>query len=589
MQNDEERYFRKDDFLVMKSGSTVLFKDYKIALRPLLQIYREDLRTAWPSILLLVVTILAGALLSVSGPYVFSRIIDAVPKEAGPWIMAFSLYAVLTALATGIQRCTQYLAVIHSERLEFVATTRFFERITHKDASFFTDHNPTEIQQAQTQGASAASILMQIVLIYFVPGFANFLFSIIVLGAAISPELILIVFCYGAVFIGLTIASNRFTSRYLERAIEAGQQNAGFVGNAVSMIEPLRYTGSTAWMQQRFGENANAIYQNWRLYSLRRIGFVATLALALCLQLMLSFYLLLPRYQQGVVSVGDIVLFNMLLLQLNIPFEMIGQSIGEAMRSLARFMPCARMWMEPETLEEEEIDVELAVLHPETVELQNVGFRYDNGRGVDNVSFTASPAHLTFITGETGSGKSTLFKLLQKALVPQQGRILVEGIDLRKIGRERWYSVIGIVPQEIQLLNDSLRANIVLGRPHDEGRLREVAEQAAILKRIEGMADGFDTIVGERGLKLSGGERQRIAIARALYGAPSILLLDEASSALDEETEREIMDQLRKLDGDLTIIAITHRQSSIRSQDQVIALKAVEASDSVSEPPRLSP
>ncbi len=563
-----------------------MFKNYKIALSPLLQIYRQDLRTAWPSILLLIVTILAGALLSVSGPYVFSRIIDDVPKEAGPWIMAFSLYAILTALATGTQRCTQYLAVIHSERLEFVATTRFFERITRKLGTFFTDHNPAEIQQAQTQGASAASILMQIVLIYFVPGFANFLFSIIVLGAAISPELILIVFCYGAVFIALTIASNRFTSRYLERAIEAGQQNAGFVGNAVSMIEPLRHTGSTAWMQERFGENANAIYQNWRLYSLRRIGFIAALSLALCFQLMLSFYLLLPRYQQGTISVGDIVLFNMLLLQLNIPFEMIGQSIGEAIRSLARFMPCARMWLEPE--EPAEVAAEQSVSHPETIELWNVGFRYDNGRGVSNVSFTASPARFTFIIGETGSGKSTLFKLLQKTMVPQQGHILVDGADLREIGKDRWYSLVGIVPQEIQLLNDSLRTNIVLGRPNDEERLREVAEQAAILKRIEGMADGFDTIVGERGLKLSGGERQRIAIARALYGAPSILLLDEASSALDEETEREIMDQLRKLDGDLTIIAITHRQSSIRAQDQVVTLKAVEASESVSEPPPLS-
>lgn len=563
-----------------------MFKNYKIALSPLLQIYRQDLRTAWPSILLLIVTILAGALLSVSGPYVFSRIIDDVPKEAGPWIMAFSLYAILTALATGTQRCTQYLAVIHSERLEFVATTRFFERITRKHGTFFTDHNPAEIQQAQTQGASAASILMQIVLIYFVPGFANFLFSIIVLGAAISPELILIVFCYGAVFIALTIASNRFTSRYLERAIEAGQQNAGFVGNAVSMIEPLRHTGSTAWMQERFGENANAIYQNWRLYSLRRIGFIAALSLALCFQLMLSFYLLLPRYQQGTISVGDIVLFNMLLLQLNIPFEMIGQSIGEAIRSLARFMPCARMWLEPE--EPEEVAAEQSVSHPETIELRNVGFRYDNDRGVSNVSFTASPARFTFIIGETGSGKSTVFKLLQKNMVPQQGHILVDGVDLREIGKDRWYSLVGIVPQEIQLLNDSLRTNIVLGRPNDEERLREVAAQAAILKRIEGMADGFDTIVGERGLKLSGGERQRIAIARALYSAPSILLLDEASSALDEDTEREIMDQLRKLDDDLTIIAITHRQSSIRAQDQVVTLKAVEASESVSEPPPLS-
>lgn len=564
-----------------------MFKDYKIAFQPLRQIYKEDLRTAWASIALLVVTILAGAILAVAGPFVFSRIIDDVPNETGPWILAFSIYAALTALATGIQRCTQYLAVIHSERLELVATTRFFERITRKQASFFTDYNPAEIQQAQTQGASAASILMQIVLIYFVPGFANFLFSIIVLGAAISPELILIVFCYGAAFIGLTIASNRFTSRYLERAIDAGQQNAGFVGNAVNMIEPLRHTGSIVWMQQRFGENASAIYQNWRLYSLRRIGFIATLALALCLQLMLSFYLLLPRYQQGAISVGDIVLFNMLLLQLNIPFEMIGQSIGEAMRSLARFMPCARMWMEPE--ESQEVELELPAPRPETIEVQNVGFRYDNGRGVDNVSFTASPARLTFITGETGSGKSTLFKLLQKTLVPQQGRILIEGVDLKKIGRGSWYSVVGIVPQEIQLLNDSLRTNIVLGRPRDEERLRKVAEKAAILRRIESMANGFDTIVGERGLKLSGGERQRIAIARALYGAPSILLLDEASSALDEDTEREIMDQLRKLNGNLTIIAITHRQSSIRPGDQVITLKPVEASDSMSQLPFLPP
>jgi len=266
---------------------------------------------------------------------------------------------------------------------------------------------------------------------------------------------------------------------------------------------------------------------------------------------------------------------------------MIGQSVSEAMRSLARFMPCARMWMAPE--EREEVGAKPAPALAKNIELQNVCFRYDNGRGVNNVSFTASRERLTFITGETGSGKSTLFKLLQKTMTPQEGRILVDGVELGEVGKSSWYAVVGIVPQEIQLLNDSLRTNIILGRPHDEERLRKVADQAAILKRIEGMANGFDTIVGERGLKLSGGERQRIAIARALYGAPSILLLDEASSALDEDTEREIMDQLRKLDGDLTIIAITHRQSSIRPQDQVIALKAVEAGDSVSEPPPLSP
>lgn len=181
---------------------------------------------------------------------------------------------------------------------------------------------------------------------------------------------------------------------------------------------------------------------------------------------------------------------------------------------------------------------------------------------------------MTFITGETGSGKSTLFKLLQKTMAPQQGRITVDDADLSTISREDWFAAAGIVPQEVQLLNDTLRSNIILGRVPDEERLRRAAQRAAILTRIEEMPEGFDTIVGERGLKLSGGERQRVAIARALYAEPTILLLDEASSALDEETEREIMDQLRVVDSDVTIIAITHRQSSIREADQVIVLPA---------------
>jgi ABC-type multidrug transport system fused ATPase/permease subunit len=132
--------------------------------------------------------------------------------------------------------------------------------------------------------------------------------------------------------------------------------------------------------------------------------------------------------------------------------------------------------------------------------------------------------------------------------------------------------VIGVVPQEIMLLNDTLEANIVLGRGHDEVRLRRAAERASILKFIDGLAEGFQTTVGERGLKLSGGERQRVAIARALYADPEILFLDEASSALDERTEAEIMGELRRLAGEMTIIAITHRRTVIATGDNIVEL-----------------
>lgn len=128
------------------------------------------------------------------------------------------------------------------------------------------------------------------------------------------------------------------------------------------------------------------------------------------------------------------------------------------------------------------------------------------------------------------------------------------------------------MPQDVVLLNESLEDNILLGRPRDAQRLREAAAKATILTFIESLPDGFRTTVGERGLKLSGGERQRIAIARALYGEPTVLFLDEASSALDEATERDIMEHVRLLARDVTVVAITHRRSVIGPADKVVRL-----------------
>ena len=150
---------------------------------------------------------------------------------------------------------------------------------------------------------------------------------------------------------------------------------------------------------------------------------------------------------------------------------------------------------------------------------------------------------------------------------------MVDEIDLRDIGRAEWFTMIGAVPQEVMLLNDTVRTNIVLGRPLDETRLRNAAEKAALLDFIEGLPDDFETTVGERGLKLSGGDRQRTAIARALYAEPQILFLDEASSALDEATERDIMNHIRAIADEATILAITHRKSMIAPGDQIVRLK----------------
>ncbi|SBS29914.1 Toxin RTX-I translocation ATP-binding protein [Marinomonas spartinae] len=425
----------------------------------------------------------------------------------------------------------------------------------------------------QRQGAQAVNILIQLMFMVILPGLAQLVFTLLVLGLTIDMRVVLIVIAYGVIYMSLTYFSNKITRKYLQEATQKGQSNAQLVGNAVTLMETLRYFDATDWMSRRFHHGAKEILHNWRRYSLRKVQFSVVYGVVLCLQFIITFTIFLPRYHNGELSVGDIVLFNMLLLQLNRPFEMAGLAIEGAMRALTEFKPFAKMWAIPEEIE---LSVQTSYLDKEMVKgiltFNNVSFFYKNGRGVSGISFTAKRGGITFITGETGKGKSTLLKLALKYAEPSSGSIYVDDQALHQINRKDWYSCIGVVPQEIILLNDTLEANITLGRPIDKNWLESVAAKAAILTKIASLPDGFSTQVGERGLNLSGGERQRIAIARALYSRPQFLFLDEASSSLDEATQNDVMQYIRNIAKEVSVIAITHRTDIINHTDNIVHL-----------------
>jgi ATP-binding cassette, subfamily B, bacterial len=509
---------------------------------------------------------------SIAAPYVFSRLINTLTKETGFTTIAtgFALYAALLGISDAFNKMVGYLSFMSSENLGFIAGTSFFERILKKTVRFFIDHNPAEIQNAQTKGQQALNIVIQLGLIVFIPGITQITLALIVLGTAISPQLVVIVLIYGAAFIAFTYYTNERTRSHLDAAMAATQENAKFVGNAVNAMETLRHFGSDRWMSQQFADKARDIRDSWRRFCLRRIGYAGMYGTALAIEFAITFALLLPRYRAGALSVGDIVLFNALLLQLNQPFEMIGHAIDDLVRSYSQFLPFARMWIAAE--EPDFAAHQSFALKYGQISFENIGFSYGGGSGVERVTFTAKRGRITYLTGETGSGKSTIFKLALKSVEPESGRIRVDGVDLRDIPRVGWFSMIGVVPQEVMLLNDTLKTNIVLGRRLDEARLHKAAKKAAILDFVEALPDGFETAVGERGLKLSGGERQRIAIARALYAEPQFLFLDEASSALDEATERDIMAHIRMIADEVTVLAITHRKSVIKPDDHIVRL-----------------
>jgi ATP-binding cassette subfamily B protein len=207
---------------------------------------------------------------------------------------------------------------------------------------------------------------------------------------------------------------------------------------------------------------------------------------------------------------------------------------------------------------------------------EQVSFRHDSrANGLRDVSFLAPPGTTTALVGPSGSGKSTIVKLALRLLDPKEGRVLIDGLDARAVTQRSLRAAVALVPQDVALFNDSIRANLGFARPDaDEAAIWAAAEAAELADFIRELPEGMETRVGERGLKLSGGERQRVGIARALLADPCILILDEATSALDSRTEAAIQKTLRKVRAGRTTLVVAHRLSTIADADQILVLKA---------------
>jgi ABC-type multidrug transport system fused ATPase/permease subunit len=214
------------------------------------------------------------------------------------------------------------------------------------------------------------------------------------------------------------------------------------------------------------------------------------------------------------------------------------------------------------------------------IKLANLAFSYAEGTApiLKDFSLTIGKNESIGVAGPSGSGKSTMIDLILGLHTPQSGAITIDGVPLSASNMASWRSMIGYVPQDIYLLDETIEANIAFGIPSeevDQRALMEAAEGAQILDFIQReLPQGFQTTVGERGVRLSGGQRQRIGLARALYNKPQVLILDEATSALDQTTEADVMETIHRLQGSLTIITIAHRLSTLERCDRVIHLKS---------------
>ncbi|MCH1412712.1 MAG: ABC transporter ATP-binding protein/permease [Rhodobacteraceae bacterium] len=338
--------------------------------------------------------------------------------------------------------------------------------------------------------------------------------------------------------------------------------------------ETVKYFSAEEREAKRYG-GAIKLYEKAALttaYSLAFLNFGQSLIITAGLIIVMVMAAL--GVQSGNLTVGDFVMVNAYMIQITMPLNFLGTVYREIRQGLVDMGEMFDLLEQPTEIIDSKKASELKVISGH-ISLENITFGYDKLRPIiKNVSFEIHPRETIAIVGPSGSGKSTIGRLLFRFYDAQKGSIKIDGQDIRDITQKSLHSSIGVVPQDTVLFNDTIYYNIAYGLDNaSQADVEKAAKDAQIHDFILSLPEGYETTVGERGLKLSGGEKQRVGIARTLLKNPPILLLDEATSALDTETEQEIRDALTNASEGRSVLTIAHRLSTIADADKIIVLE----------------
>ncbi len=338
--------------------------------------------------------------------------------------------------------------------------------------------------------------------------------------------------------------------------------------------ETVKYFGNEAFEAARYDESL----QNWEVAAVKNQTSIGVLNVAQAFVIAIGMTIMLILASRGVVegklTVGDLVMVNAFLIQMFIPLNFMGVIYRQIKQSLTDIERLFTLLDVPQEIKDKPTARPLELKGGE-VRFVNVHFGYDPDRQIlHGVDFTVPAGHNVAIVGASGAGKSTLSRLLFRFYDVTSGEILIDGQDIRDVTQASLRAAIGIVPQDTVLFNSSIYFNIAYGRPTaTREEVIEAARAAHILSFIESLPKGWETTVGERGLKLSGGEKQRVAIARTLLKNPQILIFDEATSALDTQTEKNIQFELKEISRNRSTITIAHRLSTIIDVDEILVME----------------
>ena len=533
-------------------------------------------------VIIALAVLLLSKVIAVGTPVFYKQAVDALAPDGATAATVLGLGAVGLTLAYGMAR----LMSVGFQQLRDVVFTRVGQRALRQLAlETFTHIHRLSMRYHITRKTGGLSRIIErgVKGVDFLLRFLLFSMGPLVLELLMISAVLFFLFdvWYLAVVV-LTIALYVwFTFKVTEWRVkirkEMNDQDTDANQKAIDSLlnfETVKYFGAERWEADRY-DVAMAQYENAAIrtnYSLAFLNFGQSVLITGGLVAVMVMAAM--GVQRGDLTVGDFVMVNAYMIQITMPLNFLGTVYREIRQALIDMGDMFDLLGQPAEVTDK-ADAKPLVVNGGRVVLQDVTFGYDAARPIlKGVSLEVLPGQTVAIVGSSGSGKSTIGRLLFRFYDVGGGALLIDGQDVRDVTQDSLHAQIGVVPQDTVLFNDTVHYNIAYGRPTaSEDEIIAAAKAAKIHDFIISLPDGYDTTVGERGLKLSGGEKQRVGIARTLLKNPPILLLDEATSALDTQTEMEIQAELKAMGEGRTVITIAHRLSTIADADLIVVLE----------------
>jgi ABC-type transport system involved in Fe-S cluster assembly fused permease/ATPase subunit len=524
-----------------------------------------------------VILLVLAKLTSVAIPLVLKEIVDAMsqPKAvlAVPVMLVLG-YGLLRLFSTLFGEIRDAVFAKVTQRSIRRVAIKVFAHLHNLSLRFHLERQTGGVSRDIERGTRGISFLLTFLLFNILPTLLEIGLVAAILFVKYNPWFAIITFVTLVIYIAFTLFITEWRMVYRRTMNDMDSKANTRAIDSLINYETVKYFGNEKYEVERYDEQMSkweiSAVQNQTSLAALNAGQSAIIAVGITLLMMLA----ADEVAKGKMTVGDLVLVNVFMLQLYMPLHFLGFVYREIKNALADMERMFKLLNENREVADSPDALPLK-LSSGRVEFKNVAFSYDPERQIlSDVSFEIPPGNTVAVVGASGAGKSTLSRLLFRFYDVSSGSITIDGQDIRAVTQASLRASIGIVPQDTVLFNDTIYYNIAYGRPEaSREEVLQAAQSAHIHAFIESLPQGYDTMVGERGLKLSGGEKQRVAIARAILKRPAILIFDEATSALDSKSEKAIQDELRNVARDRTTLVIAHRLSTIVDAHQILVME----------------